>query len=930
MKFRAMILFALLTAGGAKASTNVQNMQLLIGATNTAILHNTLLSAGSFGGGTWTLSSGFGVSTSTWYRVATNIPYKYPFIAQINGTNFDAVSTNWLYWAPSEVGDGGGANYERLQYAAPIDTGGQGTNGGIIAYMSFGMTNLTSTQENYDLLEIDGSPFTILQGIYLNGTNHFIAHCGGTGATNGAYIEGVLTNKLYLVMLFFDAQNRRGLVRMWDPTNNFSLVGESVGYMGSGTINSAWRYWLQANYRNLDGAAYSVGTNWISSPLIFYGTSTNPPSPETNIVLSDFTTPFTPGTTVGVAGGIPVRSGTTITVTDAPYSADNTGATDAGGAINTAVASASSNDVVYLPAGLYKLTTQISVDKDGVELRGAGTNTILVGAVVLGHSSSGAEFFVITNGGTKGSSTIMVSNLVDTFGQTIAANDAFEISALWPNNDSTFPVISTTGGRVRIITGVVVVQSVSGQTLTLTKPLAFDYTNSAKIKSLNLTGNSALRFKRGVGISSLLISGTNSGLSSSAVNLLSASCLRDSYVTNVTVEYLNNYGLAATPVYNFQVQKSTFRHARTSGTSRSGITLTYYDGVLIQDCIFDDLTIGTQVQGGSGTRLAYAYNFHTNTSDKSFLLHSAHPIMTLVEGNVFDGNVVSDGYFGGASHELYHGNRFNITVALKRFVSTVQFSGNVHGPTDGSFRYTSYDSSYGTPYLIYEFGFPHIGNTTYTLTSPTLGFNYPGANVSNLGGGGDYTNFAPTFSATVTTNQLWTNMITGMLTFTNIPSDSANYPLVFQDATDTNRYWLDDLTTPVLASSAGTASNVLLNQTITISNGWKMYIAGSGAFNHLQTNYPPHILHGNLVYTNGGSSLVWDSTRLPRVIRASWLYDSAPVWFGTNRFPPMDPLNAAPIKTIPAQDRYSASALGTTPAISTGGRVTTGGNVKFQ
>src|SRR5687768_5424901 len=62
--------------------------------------------------------------------------------------------------------------------------------------------------------------------------------------------------------------------------------------------------------------------------------------------------PWEAGVNVGVAGGIPAPHATIIDVSHAPYNADNTGATDAAGAINSAISAAAANTTVFIPAGL--------------------------------------------------------------------------------------------------------------------------------------------------------------------------------------------------------------------------------------------------------------------------------------------------------------------------------------------------------------------------------------------------------------------------------------------------------------------------------------------------------------------------------------------------------------------------------------------------
>ena len=88
-----------------------------------------------------------------------------------------------------------------------------------------------------------------------------------------------------------------------------------------------------------------------------------------DLIPADRLADWTPGITVGVPGGIPTGRNHLIDVTKAPYNADKTGNTDAQPAILKAIADAKDNDVVYLPAGTYRIN-------HGIDIRGKSRITI--------------------------------------------------------------------------------------------------------------------------------------------------------------------------------------------------------------------------------------------------------------------------------------------------------------------------------------------------------------------------------------------------------------------------------------------------------------------------------------------------------------------------------------------------------------------------
>ena len=615
-----------------------------------------------------------------------------------------------------------------------------------------------------------------------------------------------------------------------------------------------------------------------------------------------------PGVTVGVTGGIPQRTGTVIDVTQSPYFADNTGATPTGAAVQAALDTASTNDIVFAPAGTYIITNGVYLNTHGVTLKGAGiSNTVFIGSIVVGHSSSGAEAFDIESGATRGSTSIVVPDYTNAFGATIEAGDAFEITQIdeWTEE---FPIIAL-NGAIRTMGQVVHVQSRSGSTITLTTPLIKDFTNAGQIKSLNLTGNSSARFKEGVGLEDFTLLGTNSaGIGTPATALITLNSLRNFWAKRLQVESPNNYCISVSTCLNGQIEECTIGRNLVAGNSRSGITAYRTTGLLIQNNIFHTLGVGFQAQGGGYSgNVMFANYFHTNLTSKPMLLHNTHPFYNLWEANVA-AYIFPDGYFGSASHDTVFRNRFTSTVGPRKNVTYWQIVGNVLGDTNaegGLMTYEQTASGNIIPYSIFNFGFPHIGNNDYEGTAPPMAGNFPGHYATSAsGGGGRYTNGVFTFVGNHgPTNTIWLSMGTG--TLTNIPEPIAeNYPLKFQDAANTNKYWPDDGTV-VLSVSAGTESNLVLNTTMSFSDGWTLYIAGPQAYNHRNAhNAATHNLHGNLVYTNESGTLVWDAENADRTLPASLLYDSAPTWWGTNRWPAIDPESATPTTPIPAQLRY--------------------------
>jgi hypothetical protein len=618
------------------------------------------------------------------------------------------------------------------------------------------------------------------------------------------------------------------------------------------------------------------------------------------IIQSSNRVDWTEGVTVGVQGGIPWR--TTIFT--------NFYVTNTSAEINAGIAACPSNQVVMLnQEGVFNVSAGLTIDKDGVSLRGLGSNTILYGTIQAGPSISGNSYeFSITNGGAKGTTNLVLNSLTDQFGSALAPGDALYVSADFFSTNSQFQYISL-GGFNKILKQMVVIHSINSSTVSISAPLIWDFTNNPTLTTVNLPGIPVARPRRMIGLENLTLTITNAGSVLPAGRTLSMTMLQNSWVTNCNILYGNNYNFYFQYNVNCTVIHNQMRYSLGEGSNHAGWLLANDTGCLFVDNIIaDGLTPAIEFNDGFVGNAIVA-NFETNNI-LSIDCHNSHPAMNLWEANVF-AFFVMDGYFGSASHQTLFRNRSLGTIAFKRFNTFMQVVGNVLGSPAYDFDYTAAEVSGYPVYGIFELGFPNIGNTSFEGISPPTAWNWPGTNftITDNVRTTNYLNGAISFTNT----QGPTNILYGNFT-NNTPSmeiwGNACPSIAFQNSANTNLYYYGNGLGMKVLTNFG--NRVVLSQSVTVSNGWKLYYIFPQMYQQLQTlNKATHTLHGNAVCTNQTDyTLVWDSAVADHTIPNSLIYNSAPGWWGTNRWPAINPEATVMAAPIPAQLRYAGFNVG--------------------
>lgn len=413
-------------------------------------------------------------------------------------------------------------------------------------------------------------------------------------------------------------------------------------------------------------------------------------------------TRWTPAIYTGVIGGIPTNRVTIIDVTQAPYNADNTGATDASAAILSAFGAAVPGVVFYLPPGTYRADSSMTITPfvggGRITVRGAGNTTKIKptgAASAFGVVSSGGHDYqpsVITNGLSKGSTNIMVADAPWYPTNTL-------VHLYIPDTDRTniFNVYGTTHNRRQQC----LIRAISGNTLTIWPPLYDDYPTNVIIEFSQQQVNS-------VGIENMVIDMTDSTSTFPVEFGQTWGC----WMKGVTISNVASYCIFIYDSANFEMRECVIGPAPGLGSNKAGLLHNYASGSLIENNVFKNVAPLIEVnQGSSG--IVFGYNF--GIGGVYNINHGPHNSLNLYEGNigVF---VQSDGYFGGASKETlfrnwFHGDFNGVAfpwVGINRLGRDYSLVGNILGSTN-----------YTWPADYVSLGNPNIGNSSYYLPANT-------------------------------------------------------------------------------------------------------------------------------------------------------------------------------------------------------------------
>ena len=391
----------------------------------------------------------------------------------------------------------------------------------------------------------------------------------------------------------------------------------------------------------------------------------------------------------GVAGGIPNRTTIFADATQPPYNANSSGTANAAAAIQSAINACPANQVVYLPAGNYRLDSPLRM-KDSVTLRGVGPRSTLLrysggGDYVIRFATGNYEWDFssstpanLTGGISKGSTNITMANNNWVAGDLVLI-DELEDSDLFENdgNSGTCSWCGRANGE-RCHSQIVEVLSRTATSATVTPPLYSNYKTVSNPQGVRIKGVLKL-----AGIESLGITNANGAARDTLVFEAAYKC----WVKDCDIAVSRRRHMWMYHSIWCEIRDSSFHHGVGADWSSPnygpdrGYGLFLGQGstsCLVENNDFYKLHFSVAFEGGCSGNVI-SYNFVTNvmytegeTPQPSIGNHGSHPMMNLWEGNVLRSKVLMDSYWGSSSHTTVFRNRIS-NMAINNGQQALQY-----------------------------------------------------------------------------------------------------------------------------------------------------------------------------------------------------------------------------------------------------------------
>lgn len=404
---------------------------------------------------------------------------------------------------------------------------------------------------------------------------------------------------------------------------------------------------------------------------------------------------------VGVEGGIPDRTTIFANVRTPPWNAAANPSIDDTAVIQAAINACPSNQVVYIPAGRYRIQNTLQM-KTGVTLRGDGmTNTVLM---FTGAQFYGIRFFnpadltydmQVTSGFGKGSTNLTLSSAANYQIGYIVLVDQLNDSTLVNLNGSEGPGTRPEREFTRTQGQYSEIKDKAGNVITIWPPLSWEMTNSLSPRAFTEVGSGqgAVKF---AGIESLTL--TNAITGTGTTDMINMWRTANCWLKNVEVRRTYQKAVTMRKGFRTEIRGCSFIDTSSPAPGSSASYCVHGDYTSSFNLVEDNISSGLlnmAMWEYNASHNVVAHNFATNGVyyDSTWMaadysIHAVHPSWNLFEGNIGD-LFEADFIHGSGSHNTLLRNYFrgrrpgktdhNICVCIDSFQRYYNLVGNILG-----------------------------------------------------------------------------------------------------------------------------------------------------------------------------------------------------------------------------------------------------------
>ncbi|MGC3996240.1 MAG: glycosyl hydrolase family 28-related protein [Anaeromyxobacter sp.] len=436
---------------------------------------------------------------------------------------------------------------------------------------------------------------------------------------------------------------------------------------GGGSVNSSGQYTAPSTAGDYHVVAASAVNPLVAGSALVHVTAGS----SSEIIPADRRTTWNPG--LMSQGGLPIRN--TLCATLSPSGGDDTAA------INAAIQACPATQVVKLNAGTYRISGQgILLNRSNVVLRGAvdangrptarlvkvtGTNAAVV---VLGNRWTSDKFGTATNlasNGVKGATSVtLASNPGFTVGELVMI-DQLPDSRIWLSarmspGGGDYPQAQGWFNRQgRFTNQILEVASVSGNTVTFSTPLHYDFYTAYTAQLVKYT-NAPTSWH---GLEDVYVANGEGGDSEGNIHLWHA---KYSWVKNVESYWSGGSSINFDGTFRCEVRDSYIHETPTPrpGGGGYGLSMNYgaSDNLFENNIVMRFNKVMVMRATGGGNVIGYNYmddGYIDNVPGWQEVginaAHMAGAHMELFEGNMAFG-AGSDDAWGGATHNTFFRN----------------------------------------------------------------------------------------------------------------------------------------------------------------------------------------------------------------------------------------------------------------------------------